>query len=854
MDDLSAMTTSVNAAQSILDELDHVLFWAGMKPKAPKSRSCVVKSGRCLHVSPFVVRGEVIPSLQDNPVKTLGRVIDGSLSDRKAKDELYKKVQDGLKLIDKSYLTGVMKLFCYQFILLQRICWPLMIYEIPVSWVENLEGQINVFLRKWLGVHRSLSSVALFCQKTPSPLPISSVSTEFKKRKVGAYLQLKESSDITVSENVPLLNTGRKWKVVDAIKDAESDVLISEIRGNTQTGSRGLCSNRRFQNQSRRKKITSAIGDIDDQNRFSKAVQQALQGRWTRWERIVQRDMSFHRLLKSSPQLLSFTIGVTYDTVASPANLKRWGLSDDESCPLCNKSKCTLRHVLSSCPISLASGRYRFRHDLVLKAICHSISLFMKIPKKSAPKGPISFVKPGSSKSKTYVNQDFGILAQANDWQLLADLDRQLVFPKHIVDTKERPDIVIFSNSIRAVLKIELTCPGEENIEFSNAYKTDKYLPLGRECKRAGWKSYLFAVEVGARGYAGASLRSCLAQLGFSGRRLREALNDASVAASKGSFWIWLKRDEPPSESSGCKSGPTPKKARFIPRKPSKIPKDPKPCTPSKIVRAALIRNRIQLPRGLVNLGNTCFINASLQALKQVWPSLLVDSGSPIYDVINTTVADLKSKSSTALYPIALLHEIRRSIKSFSPNSFEDAHEFIVKVLELVNSDRLNLLFVKYSRCLECQHFSLSDDEVFGLSLEVLPELTDSLNKVLADVVVEQQCGGCSKSARVLNSFSVLDLPDILLIQLSRFEVSANKVLKLKQAVSFPLVNLPFQNSTFNLLSVVNHHGSVNSGHYSAFINENGQWFSCNDHIISVIDSAVVISNDAYLLVYSKSA
>ena len=139
-----------------------VLKWARMKPKAKKSRSLVLIKRRSMNVEPFLVGGEVIPSLQRNPVKTLGRVYDGALSDRNAKEELAAKIKEGLRTIDKSYLTGIMKLFTYQSIFLPRICWPITIYEIPMSWVEKFEKHISVYLRKWLGVSKTLSSIALF--------------------------------------------------------------------------------------------------------------------------------------------------------------------------------------------------------------------------------------------------------------------------------------------------------------------------------------------------------------------------------------------------------------------------------------------------------------------------------------------------------------------------------------------------------------------------------------------------------------------------------------------------------------------------------------------------------------------
>ena len=58
-----------------------------------------------------------------------------------------------------------------------------------------------------------------------------------------------------------------------------------------------------------------------------------------------------------------------------------------------------------------------------------------------------------------------GILHHASDWILLADLNKTYCFPAHIAFTQLRPDIAIFSNSLRKLILIELTCPCEENME-----------------------------------------------------------------------------------------------------------------------------------------------------------------------------------------------------------------------------------------------------------------------------------------------------------------------------------------------------------------------------------------------------
>lgn len=44
-------------------------------------------------------------------------------------------------------------------------------------------------------------------------------------------------------------------------------------------------------------------------------------------------------------------------------------------------------------------------------------------------------------------------------WQLRVDLGKQLLFPEHITSTTLRPDMVIFFNSTKQVIMVEVTVP-----------------------------------------------------------------------------------------------------------------------------------------------------------------------------------------------------------------------------------------------------------------------------------------------------------------------------------------------------------------------------------------------------------
>ena len=51
----------------------------------------------------------------------------------------------------------------------------------------------------------------------------------------------------------------------------------------------------------------------------------------------------------------------------------------------------------------------------------------------------------------------FAVLHRTADWKLLSDLGDKLVFPSFITITRLRPDIVLFSNSIKTGIILELT-------------------------------------------------------------------------------------------------------------------------------------------------------------------------------------------------------------------------------------------------------------------------------------------------------------------------------------------------------------------------------------------------------------
>ncbi len=159
------------------------------------------------------------------------------------------------------------------------------------------------------------------------------------------------------------------------------------------------------------------------------------------------------------------------------------------------------------------------------------------------------FVKSGSNPSysqrKTF--RDVGsrrpLLDSASDWKVLVDFNNSLVFPVCTgIVTNLRPDIVIYSETLKIIIWGELTVPMERRIFESAIIKKRRYTNLKVSLSGRGWTVFDFTFEVGAIGYLGCTVNSFLWSLGFEKAQLGWILKRISKAARRSSFYIWNAR------------------------------------------------------------------------------------------------------------------------------------------------------------------------------------------------------------------------------------------------------------------------------------------------------------------------
>lgn len=117
--------------------------------------------------------------------------------------------------------------------------WPQKLCEITTSTVLRMDAKANKCIRKWICLPWGLSNIGLF-GKNILQLPLKSINLGYRQEKVRPSLELRDSTDPFVKKNnEALVQTGRKWRAGEAVDQAISRLMHTEIVGRTQSGRPG---------------------------------------------------------------------------------------------------------------------------------------------------------------------------------------------------------------------------------------------------------------------------------------------------------------------------------------------------------------------------------------------------------------------------------------------------------------------------------------------------------------------------------------------------------------------------------------------------------------------------------------
>ena len=118
--------------------------------------------------------------------------------------------------------------------------------------------------------------------------------------------------------------------------------------------------------QERRRMVVEKVRDSEEDRRRVRMIGLARQGGHMRWE-VQERRIRPRDIVAMPEDRFKFLVKSVYDLLPTPQNKKLW-FGESDACNLCGECG-SLPHILSGCRVALAQGRYRWRHDQVLKEV-----------------------------------------------------------------------------------------------------------------------------------------------------------------------------------------------------------------------------------------------------------------------------------------------------------------------------------------------------------------------------------------------------------------------------------------------------------------------------------------------------
>ena len=293
---------------------------------------------------------------------------------------------------------------------------------------------------------------------------------------------------------------------------------------------------------------------------------------------------------------------------------------------------------------------------------------------------------------------------------------------------------------------------------------------------------------------------------------------------------------------------------------------------------------------GLKNLGNSCYISAVIQCLvateglidalrKKLQKNVSYQSDQLSCELIFLSMV-LNSGEYRAVRPTDFKTAVDKSLPSFRGSRQHDSHEFLVKLLDIIEEEAPNTISNIFDGeitnkliCSECKNQSIKKDpfrflpidiQAFGGTKASVQTCLDNFLEKKETVDYYCENAGCY-STKAVKSIHISKEPQVLIVQAKRFAFSPSNNLghlhtykicdpvEIEHTVKISADGIE-GHQRYNLYSVTSHKGSLGMGHYTAQCRDplvENSWIMYDDS--NTYSDAVFREKDAYLLFYQKA-
>eukprot|EP00466_Bigelowiella_natans_P010688 jgi/Bigna1/38416/e_gw1.25.82.1 len=304
-------------------------------------------------------------------------------------------------------------------------------------------------------------------------------------------------------------------------------------------------------------------------------------------------------------------------------------------------------------------------------------------------------------------------------------------------------------------------------------------------------------------------------------------------------------------------------------------------------------------PRGLANLGNTCFFNSVMQnmvTMDDFSRGIQEETGigAPLHENLRAFFREMRKPSSSknSMSPSGVFNAVCKYHTRFRGGRQHDSHELLRAMLDSLREEKTRPppvskkgqraieksgivdrlfggSFLNCVQCLKCKSVSLTTEAFMDISLAISPPPGSSNNLKTNNNNNNNSMRNDGEIVRTQarRRAMVKDCPETLTIHLKRFAATARGFSKVGKHVSIPLqldmapYTIPKLGKIedkpepilYSLSGIVVHSGGMGGGHYVAYTRrDSSSWFYFSDRHYKDVKESSVLNAQAYVCFYKR--